>query len=441
MGEAGGTSRSTSHEPIRVQGAQHPGAEANDAEPGVAGAGAVQQHPGVSRPRRCADGHLPPDGYERRLFEATKLYEGKEDKPRSTRSGRSGSIRRTPVSRDLQTNIENYVTAERAAVHHRLEGHRQRVGRLRAGLRGPRPPRYLQIQQAAYDRSDVRRGWAGTVTARLRDVAEQAGVSIGLVSRILNGDPRVRASASTRAWVSSIANDLGYRPNVTARALKSARTDTLGVVAPDLTNAFFTELMCGIDERAGQLGYTVLLGRAESMYGGGQVARMVEHSQVDGFILQGRDDESIESLTRLVSGAPSVLVHGRLGGHPGSVMFDDSYAAHLATSHLIAHGHRRIGLIGGLPGLLTAQRREHGYRRALVDHGLRPQSRLITHFGYHPHEARAGLEELIASGPMPTAVVVANVNAALGVLTAARNFRPGCAGRSECGGDPRLVGL
>jgi LacI family transcriptional regulator len=266
-----------------------------------------------------------------------------------------------------------------------------------------------------------RRVEAGTVTARLRDVAEQAGVSIGLVSRILNGDPRARASASTRAWVSSIANDLGYRPNVTARALKSARTDTLGVVAPDLTNAFFTELMRGIEDRAGQLGYTVLLGRAESMYEGGQVARMVEHGRVDGFILQGRDDESIESLTRLVSGAPSVLVHGRLDGHPGSVMFDDSYAAHLATSQLIVHGHRRIGLIGGLPGLLTAQRREHGYRRALVDHGLRPQSRLITHFGYHPHEARAGLEELIASGPMPTAVVVANVNAALGVLTAARN--------------------
>ena len=260
------------------------------------------------------------------------------------------------------------------------------------------------------------------MSARLREVAEQAGVSIGLVSRILNGDPRARASASTRAWVSSIADNLGYRPNVTARALKSARTETIGVVAPDLTNAFFTELMRGIEDRAGQLGYTVLLGRAESMYEGGQVARMVEHGRVDGFILQGRDDESIDSLSQLVNGAPSVLVHGRLVGHPGSVMIDDSYAAHQATSHLIIQGHRRIGLISGLAGLLTAQRREHGYRRALVDHGLRPQGRLITHFGYHPHEARLGLEELIASGPVPTAVVVANVNAALGVLTAARNF-------------------
>lgn len=255
---------------------------------------------------------------------------------------------------------------------------------------------------------------------RLRDVAERAGVSIGLVSRILNGDPHARASDTTRARVTAAADDLGYRPNVTARALKSARTDTIGVVAPDLTNAFFTELMRGIEDRANELGYTVLAGRAESMYDGGQVARMVEHGRVDGFILQGRDDESVASLNRLLSHAPSVLVHGRLPGHPGSVMFDDSYAAHLATSHLIELGHRRIGLISGLPGLLTAQRREHGYRRALLDHGLRPQSRLITHFGYHVDEARTGLETLMSSGPMPTAVVVANVNGALGVLTAAR---------------------
>jgi LacI family transcriptional regulator len=178
--------------------------------------------------------------------------------------------------------------------------------------------------------------------------------------------------------------------------------------------------MRGIEDRARHLGYTVLAGRAESLYDNGQVARMVERGRVDGLILQGRDDESIESLKRLLSYAPSVLVYGRLDGHPGSVMFDDNYAAYLATSHLIELGHRRIGLISGLPGLLTAQRREHGYRRALVDHGLRPQSRLITHFGYHVEEAKAGLKALISSGPMPTAVVVANVNSALGVLTAAR---------------------
>lgn len=257
-------------------------------------------------------------------------------------------------------------------------------------------------------------------TPRLRDVAERAGVSIGLVSRILNGDPVARAGAETRARVVRIAEELGYRANVTARALKSARTDTIGVVAPDLTNAFFTELSRGIEDRAQLYGYTVLLGRAESFYDGGQAARMIEHGRVDGFILQGRDDESPESLARTVNDAPSILVHGKLDGHPGSAMIDDARAAELATMALIEHGHRRIALINGLPDLLTARRREQGYRRALIDHGLKPQSRLITHFGFPVEAAQPALDALRSSKPFPTAVVVANVNVALGVLTAAR---------------------
>lgn len=259
-------------------------------------------------------------------------------------------------------------------------------------------------------------------TPTLRDVALQAGVSITLVSRILNKDPHTRATTATRARVSRVAAELGYRPNVTARALKSSRTHTIGVIAPDLTNALFAELMLGIEDRSRQAGYAMLLGRAESLYDNGQAARMIERGRVDGLVIQGRDEETTELLTELVTQVPSVLVHRRLPGHSGSVMIDDAAAARLATQNLIELGHRRIGLISGPPALLTAQRREAGYRAALREHGIRAQSRLITRFGYSVHSAKPAVDELLSNRSRPTALVVSNVNAALGVLTALRTL-------------------
>lgn len=256
---------------------------------------------------------------------------------------------------------------------------------------------------------------------RLRDVAERAGVSIGQVSRILNNDPNARAAALTRDKVLRVANELGYRPNVVARALRAARSDTIGVLVPDLTNPLFAGMLTGIEEEAERRGYTVLLGRSEQVRSGGQLARMIEHGRVDGFILQATDDTGLDALTRLVSHVPSVLVHGRLEDRPGSVMMDDVGAARQATETLITRGHRRIALVGGLPSMITARRREDGYLDALRTHDLPVDQDLITRLGYALWTADQALDQLFsASVRPPTALVVANVNAAIGVLTAAR---------------------
>ncbi len=256
---------------------------------------------------------------------------------------------------------------------------------------------------------------------RLRDVAERAGVSIGQVSRILNNDPNARAAALTRDKVLRVANELGYRPNVMARALRAARSDTIGVLVPDITNPLFAGMLTGIEEEAEQRGYTVLLGRSEQVRSGGQLARMIERGRVDGFILQATDDTSLDALTRLVSHVPSVLVHGRLDDRPGSVMMDDAGAARLATETLISNGHRRIALAGGLPDMTTARRREDGYLAALRSHGLPVDQGLITRLGYALSTSAEALDQLFSgAAPEPTAIVVANVNAAIGLLTAAQ---------------------
>jgi len=258
--------------------------------------------------------------------------------------------------------------------------------------------------------------------ARLVDVAEQAGVSVGLVSRVLNDDPATRATAETRERIMRVASELGYRPHYAARALKFARTNTISLVVPDLTNAMFAELTRGVEDEARRLGYTVLLGRSESLTDQTQISRLLDEGRVDGFLLQGRDDETTQSLARLIGRAPVVLINARIKDRPGSVMIDDRAAARTAVEYLLQRGHRKIGLINGLPTLLTARLREEGFKAALQAAGISPKAAWITRLGYQVSTAAPALDRVMSRRNPPTGLVVANVNAALGVLTHARHL-------------------
>jgi LacI family transcriptional regulator len=258
--------------------------------------------------------------------------------------------------------------------------------------------------------------------ARLVDVAERAGVSVGLVSRVLNDDPATRATAETRERIVRVASELGYRPHYAARALKFARTNTISLVVPDLTNAMFTELTRGVEDEARRLGYTVLLGRSESLTDRTKISRLLDEGRVDGFLLQGRDDETTQSLTRLIGRAPVVLINARIDDRPGSVMIDDRAAARTAVEYLLERGHRKIGLINGLLTSLTARLREEGYQAALQAAGIAPRAGWITRLGYQVSTAAPAVDRVMSRRDPPTALLVANVNAALGVLTRARHL-------------------
>lgn len=258
--------------------------------------------------------------------------------------------------------------------------------------------------------------------ARLVDIAREAGVSTGLVSRVLNNDPAVRIADDTRQRVREVAARLGYQPHYAARALKLARTNTIALVVPTVTNVIFSHLLSGVEETAQQLGYTLLLARSESLGDQRQLSRLVDEGRVDGFLIQGRDDETLEALGSRIGTAPAVVVNARLPDRPGSVMVDDSAAADLAARHLIEHGHRRLALVNGLTTSETARRRGLGFADALREFGLDPDAAPVTHQGYDPASAAPAIAE-IASLPIsrrPTGIVVANLNAALAALTALR---------------------
>jgi len=258
--------------------------------------------------------------------------------------------------------------------------------------------------------------------ATLSDVAALAGVSISAVSRVLSNAPSARVSADTRSRIEQAAQSLGYRPNFAARALKFSRSEVVALIVPDLTNAVFSELMRGVEDEAHERGYLVLLARAEGLRSGGDaIRRLIGEGRVDGVLMQVGDSTSDDDLRPLLDGdAPTVFVNSRQEGHTGSVILPDALAARIAVGHLAELGHRDIGFINGVPRADSARRREQGFLSQMADEHLTVRDRWVTRLGYEPAQGRAALGVIADAGPMPSAIVVANVNAALGVLLEAR---------------------
>lgn len=258
--------------------------------------------------------------------------------------------------------------------------------------------------------------------ATLGDVAARAGVSISAVSRVLSNAPSARVSEATRQRILDAAEELRYRPNFAGRALKSARTRVIGLVVPDLTNALFTELMHGAEDEAAAHGYTVLLGRSDDVRPGGEViAKLIGEGRVDGMAVQVGDGVPASELDEMIgSPAPIVLINSAHPDHVGSVSLDDAAGARLATEHLLELGHERVAFANGLPRSYTAKRRRVGYKQALEAAGITVPKGYETRVGYTAANGRTALRRLMSTEPRPTAVVVANVNAAIGLLSEAR---------------------
>lgn len=260
--------------------------------------------------------------------------------------------------------------------------------------------------------------------ATLSDVAARAGVSVSAVSRVLSDAPSARVSDATRQRIHEAAQELGYRPNFAARALKFARTNVVGLVVPDLTNAIFAELMRGVEEEAHRRGYMVLVARVEGMPEGEEsIPRLIGEGRVDGVLVQVGDNMRPQDLQSLGEASlPVVFVNSSHPKGAGSVLLEDEEGVRLGTQHLIDLGHARIGFLGGHPDSDTARRREGGFRAAMADAGLPVADEYVTRFGYEPRNGGIALAQVAALDQPPTAVFVANVNAALGALLEARRL-------------------
>lgn len=256
------------------------------------------------------------------------------------------------------------------------------------------------------------------VMTSLQDVADSAGVSRSVASRVLSGDARARISERTRQRVRKAASELDYIPDNRARALRMRRAGAIALLVPEVNNAIFSELLAGVDASAHNHGNVVVVGSVGPQR---DVASIVGRGRVDGAILQRpefMDDDSLRNV--LSTETPMILFNSRLEGHQGSVILDDAQGAKIGTDHLLGLGHRRIGFIGGRELHDAARRRRRGFAQAIARAEAECRTSWILEAGWEAAEGSKAMRHMLDSTLRPTAVLVASANAAIGALAAAR---------------------
>lgn len=255
----------------------------------------------------------------------------------------------------------------------------------------------------------------------IRDVAARAGVSVGTVSRALNG--RDRVSDRTRDHVRRVAGDLGYRPDEVARHLVSRTTTTVAMVVPDITNPFFPELVDGVHRACQERGHALLLLQsAGDPAGSGPVLEQLAGRRLAGVVLVG-GSLPVDAVVDRVEAAHTVIID-RASTEPRSatgaavVRADHWAGGHVAGNHLVELGHRRIVHVRGPAELVVTQERLDGLRAALKGHGVALGEDRVAEGDFGEESGYDAMRVLAAQHPDLTAVFAANDLMAIGAVRA-----------------------
>ncbi|MGY3765417.1 catabolite control protein A [Vagococcus vulneris] len=252
-------------------------------------------------------------------------------------------------------------------------------------------------------------------TITIYDVAREAAVSMATVSRVVNGNPNVKPA--TRKKVLEVIDRLDYRPNAVARGLASKRTTTVGVIIPDVSNAYFASLARGIDDVATMYKYNIILANSD---GDDKkeinVLNTLLAKQVDGVIFMGHH------LTEEVRGEFSrsktpVVLAGSIDpdNQVGSVNIDYREAMKDATNALIASGNKKVAFISGsLLDPINGVSRLNGYKEALTENNITFTEGLVFESDYSYKAGLALKDRVLNSGA--TAAVAADDELSVGLL-------------------------
>jgi LacI family transcriptional regulator len=250
----------------------------------------------------------------------------------------------------------------------------------------------------------------------IHDVARVAGVSAATVSKVINRRYGVAPDTSQR--VQDVINDLQYESSLVARSLRSHRTNVVGILVSEF-EPFSTEILKGVSQAVGGTGYELL-----AYSGDGRVATApgwersylsrLSGTLIDGAILV------TPSAVDFDSSVPVVVIDPHAGPSDLPTVHSDNFkGALVATEHLLSMGHRRIGFLGGRPGLESSRLREEGYQTALLNAGVHVDPELMRVGGYRRQSAHAPAHELLSLPRRPTAIFAANDLSAMATMDVA----------------------
>jgi LacI family transcriptional regulator len=263
--------------------------------------------------------------------------------------------------------------------------------------------------------------------ASLADISRRAGTSVATASRVLNGSTHP-VSEATRARVLQAAADLGYAPSALAQALVTRSSRIIGVIVNDIVDPYFAEIARGVEDVAGRMGYLVMVCNADHRVEAElEYVRALRDYHAEGLVFAGSGAPSAGAvnaeLATQVEAARTrgarVVALARREFPALHVGVDNTAAAYDVTDYLISLGHRRIAFVEGPPELFTSDERRAGFSAAMSAAGLADDLRFDGGFDFE--SGLAAGRRLLTCRPLPDAVVAANDEAAIGVLTTFRH--------------------
>ncbi len=253
-------------------------------------------------------------------------------------------------------------------------------------------------------------------SATIKDVASHAAVSVATVSAVINQNKYVSPELAQRVHASIAI--LGYQRNSFARGLKTQVSHCIGLIVPDITNPFYTNIARGVEDVAHAHNYSLILGNTdEDPEKEKKYLQLLESKQADGLIIAVTDRSYAYLQSLSIQNLPLVSVDRSLFDLGiDTVMVENKEGARTAVEHLLARGHRRIGLLTGVRGIAPTEERLLGYTEALEKHGIAIDPTLIVTTRPRVDGGEQGALQLLALEDRPTALFTMDGTMIIGAL-------------------------
>jgi len=255
----------------------------------------------------------------------------------------------------------------------------------------------------------------------IKDLAKKLSISASTVSRALKDHPDI--SIATKKAVNELAKQLNYQPNTIALSLKQSKTNTIGVIIPEIAHFFFSTVVSGIEDIAYSNGYNVIITQSNESYAKEVIdTQALFNSRVDGMLVSvARDTKNYDHFTQLIQREMPFVFFDRVveGVNACKVIVDDEQGAYEATQHLIEQGYKRIAHLAGPQNLIISQNRLNGYKAAIADNKYMIDDRIIRTCGLGTYEEAEQITNELLDAPLPPDAIFANNDvAAYGAMTA-----------------------